>query len=100
MVTNKTYYEGVSFFSEFRKYEDMSTAECFEKLYEVDKCNYWEAKTVFSEYDLPRKVITYIQTSIYSSKPYGFLITMINEDKLWNLFGKQHRVMGKLPGYC
>lgn len=91
VVTNKTYYEGVSFFSEFRKYEDMSTAECFEKLYEVDKCNYWEAKTVFGEYDLPRKVITYIQTlPIYSSKPYGFLITMINEDKLWNLFGKNN----------
>lgn len=90
VVTNKTYYEGDSFFREYRKYEGMTSDECFEKLKEVNTREYWEARTVFDEYDKPKRVITCIQEVPQYSKNYGYLITMIAEEKLWNLFGKSN----------
>lgn len=90
VVTNKTYYEGDSFFREYRKYEGMTSDECFKKLSEVNTREYWEARTVFDEYDKPKRVITCIQEVPQYSKNYGYLITMIAEDKLWNLFGKSN----------
>jgi hypothetical protein len=88
VVTNKTFYEGESFFNEFRKYGDMDSSKCFEKLSETETREYWEAKTVFDEYNMPKRVVTCIQALPMYSKKYGYLITMIDEGKLWNLFGK------------
>jgi len=88
VVTNKTFYEGEGFFNEFRKYGDMDSSKCFEKLSETETREYWEAKTVFDEYNMPKRVVTCIQALPMYSKKYGYLITMIDEGKLWNLFGK------------
>lgn len=87
-ITSTSFYEGDEFFSSIRRYHGMNTAASYNRLQVSNPRQYWEADTVYDEYNIPREVITSVQSlPIYSKNSHAYLITLIKADKVWEMFG-------------
>lgn len=100
-ITSTTFYEGDEFFRDVRRFADMNAATIYNRLQHAGPRQYWESRIVYDQYNKTREVITCIQTlPIYAQNSYGYLIIMINEDFLWEMFGKSNPdQQDSLPGF-
>jgi len=90
VVTNTGFYENSSFFKDFRKFQDMDYPACFDRLQQAKPRQYWKASVVYDEYNIPKRIITCVQSLPFYTSGRAFLITFIDEEKVWRMFGESN----------
>lgn len=90
VVTTTSYYEGEAFFKDYRKYKDISYEDCFLKIENSASRQYWKATTVYENKAIPKRVITSVQTIPFYAKGYAYLIALIEEERIWRMFGESN----------
>ena len=90
VVTTNNFYEGYSFFSDFRKYKSMDYTGCFKMLKTSGQRQYLGTETVTDSNGLSKRVITCVQSLPLYTKSYAYLIVLIDEAKIWKMFGESN----------